>query len=96
MLQAVLRVRGQCLSYIYNEFVYHWTAAVAGQDPYGNVVNADYNSDGFISMQEAFSYAESHDARPETPQYNSTKPLLGNYMTLLGSQACTTTYVQTG
>jgi hypothetical protein len=78
-------------SLTYDEYVYHWTSAVAGQTPSGSIVNADYNNDGYVSMKEAFDYASNHDTRSETPQYNSTKTYLGNYLTLLGSQACTTT-----
>lgn len=79
--------------YTYNEFVYHWTAAVAGEDSEGNPVDADVNNDGYVSLQEAFDYAKAKDTRSETPQYNSTKDHLGNYLTLLGSEACTTNYV---
>lgn len=80
--------------YTYDEFVFDWIAAVAGEDPNGNTVNADSDNDGFVSMQEAFDYAESNDNCSETPQYSSTKDHLGNYLTLLGSEACTTNYVQ--
>jgi len=79
--------------YTYDEFVYHWTAAVVGEDPYGNIVDADNNNDGFISMKEAFDFAEAQDRCSETPQYNSTKAHLGNFLTLLGSEACTTNYI---
>ena len=44
-------------NYAYDEFVFHWISAVAGQTPLGVTVNADTNNDGFISAQEAFSYA---------------------------------------
>jgi len=74
----------------YNEFVYYWTAAVAGRTPSGSSVNADYNNDGYISMKEAFDYANTHDDANETPQYSSIKSNLGNYLTLRGRQACTT------
>jgi len=77
-------------SLYYDEFVYYWIAAVAGHTPSGSSVNADYNNDGYISMKEAFDYANSKDKASETPQYSSTKAHLGNYLTLLGSQACTT------
>jgi hypothetical protein len=79
-------------SYIYDEFVFHWTAAVAGEDPDGNTIDADENDDGYVSMQEAFNYAESEDVCSETPQYNSTYHW-GYYLTLLGTQACTTNSV---
>ena len=32
--------------------------------------NADYYSDGKISMREAFIYAAVHDSREETPLYD--------------------------
>jgi len=59
----------------YDEFLYHWICAVNGADPQGRSVNADTNGDGFVSMDEAFSYARQHDAiEEETPQYQS-RPL---------------------
>ncbi|MCD8029720.1 MAG: C13 family peptidase [Bacteroides sp.] len=62
---------------LYDEFVYHWTAAVAGMDPYGNVISADTNKDGYVSMEEAFLYAQANDRVGETPQYSSTPSTLG-------------------
>lgn len=53
----------------YDEYVFHWTAAVAGHDPYGNPVDADANYDGKVTMDEAYQYAADHDSRNETPQY---------------------------
>jgi len=77
-------------SYTYNEFVYHWTAAVAGFTPSGSSVNADYNNDGYISMKEAFDYANTNDNANEIPQYSSIKAHLGDCLTLLGTQVATT------
>lgn len=74
----------------YDEFAYHWTSAIAGVKPDGGVVDADTNDDGFVSMQEAFSYAVLHDAKNETPQYNSIDSHLGNYLTLSGIEGCVT------
>ncbi|HUS99967.1 MAG TPA: C13 family peptidase [Candidatus Thermoplasmatota archaeon] len=54
---------------IYDEYVFHWTAAVNGEDAFGNPVDADMNEDGFVTMDEAFIYAEAQDTRPESPQY---------------------------
>jgi hypothetical protein len=56
--------------YVYDEFVFYWTAAVKGEDAYGNPVDADYNQNGFVTMDEAFIFAESHDTASETPQYD--------------------------
>ena len=55
---------------VYDEYVFHWTAAVEGHDAYGNPADADYNGDGIITMDEAFRYAESHDQASEDPQYD--------------------------
>ncbi len=55
--------------YMYDTYVFHWTAAVKGEDAYGVVVDADYNSDGVVTMDEAFIYAEIHDTSDEEPQY---------------------------
>lgn len=56
--------------YVYDEFVFYWTAAVKGEDAYGNPVDADYNQNGFVTMDEAFEFAESHDTASESPQYD--------------------------
>ncbi|MHA1930173.1 MAG: C13 family peptidase [Candidatus Thorarchaeota archaeon] len=56
----------------WDEFVYHFMCALVSysfHDP-GITVNADYWSDGQISMKEAFIYAAIHDSRAETPWYN--------------------------
>lgn len=39
-------------------------------------------------MQEAFGYADVHDACSETPQYYSNKHTLGENLTLLGKELC--------
>ncbi len=56
--------------YVYDTYVFQWTAAVKGEDAYGNPVNADYNGDGLITMDEAYRYAELHDISSEDPQYD--------------------------
>lgn len=64
----------------YDEFLYHWISAVAGQTPNGTPVNADSNSDGCISATEAFNYAYSNDSVPkdiECPQFYEYKGLFG-------------------
>jgi len=66
----------------YDEYVFHWTAAVKGEDAYGVVVNADYNADGCITMDEAFLYAETHDVEDETPQYSDYPVDVGMMMSL--------------
>ena len=71
-------------NYAYNEFVFHWISAVAGRTPLGVTVNADANNDGFVSASEAFSYANTQNTRPETPQYSSQPVAFGNFSTLLG------------
>ncbi|MEA1874025.1 MAG: T9SS type A sorting domain-containing protein [Bacteroidota bacterium] len=75
----------------YDEFVYHWTAAVLGEYPNGITVNADSNNDGFVSMSEAFEYAHDNDnwAYPgpnhsEDPQYYSQPIYLGEQLNLFG------------
>ncbi len=64
-------------AFTYNEFVYHWISAIAGITPEGTAVDADSNNDGWISMEEAFIYAESNDEQIEHPQYDSTSGNLG-------------------
>lgn len=78
----------------YGEFCYHWVSAVAGQTPDNSTpINADFNADGHVSIEEAFQYARNNDAWAntlptsefhETPQYYSNKPSLGASMDLNG------------
>ncbi|MCD4733427.1 T9SS type A sorting domain-containing protein, partial [bacterium] len=61
--------------YVYDTYVYHWTAAVAGNEPGwphgmgGAAVDADTDDDGFVTAREAFVYAEAEDQDNEHPQY---------------------------
>ncbi len=73
-----------CLDKPYDEFIYHWICAIAGHDEQGNVVNADTNADGYVTMDEAFGYAYIHDRRNETPQYHSMPYDLGQRWTFHG------------
>jgi hypothetical protein len=66
----------------YDEYVFHWTAAVKGEDAYGNPVDADYNQDGIITMDEAYLYAVNHDVQPETPQYGDYPEGIGAFISL--------------
>lgn len=74
----------------YSEFVYHWTAGVFGEYPDGTNANADANSDGFVSMEEAHDFAEANDmyahgsGASEHPQYSSTPATFGEQLTLFG------------
>jgi len=70
--------------YLYDEFVFHWTAAVRGETPGGAPVDADVNEDGKVSMEEAFIYARDHDNADETPQYDSNPAELGDELSLCG------------
>jgi hypothetical protein len=72
-------------NYIYDEFVYYWTSAVAFQTPTGTPVDADTNNDGLVSMHEAFIYAEANDTADEIPQYSSTPANLGDIINLFGN-----------
>lgn len=67
---------------VYDEYAFHWTAAVNGVDAYGNPVDADYNQDGMVTMDEAFIYAEAHDTQPESPQYDDYPENIGSLLTL--------------
>jgi hypothetical protein len=72
---------------IYDEYVYYWTSAIRGEDPYGNPVDADYNEDGQVTMDEAFDYAYAHDTRDEEPQYDDNPVGLGAGITLGGGSS---------
>jgi hypothetical protein len=57
----------------YGEFSFYFSAALKGAEPDivgGTPVDADVNNDGRVSFVEAFNYAQSHDERPEHPQYD--------------------------
>ena len=70
---------GNCL-FKYDEFVYHWTSAINGATAYGEIVNADYNGNGYISLEEAFIYAAENDRlSTETPLYYSNPTIFGKY-----------------
>lgn len=73
-----------CEDLPYDEFVYHWTCAVAGTDLDGFGVDADADGDGRVSMSEAFACAARRDRRPETPQYNSQPATLGDRWSFWG------------
>ena len=66
----------------YDEFVYHWTSAIAGQDVYGNTINADLIPDSNITPYEAFFYANAQDTKDETPMYSSTPVYVGQEISL--------------
>jgi hypothetical protein len=70
--------------YQYDEFVFDWTAALRGEDAYGNPVDADFNNDGYVCMYEAFRYAERNDQCNEDPQYASNPFPYGMYETMNG------------
>lgn len=66
----------------YDEYAFYWTAAVKGEDAYGEPADADYNEDGFITMDEAYIYAVEHDSRDESPQYGDYPEGIGAEITL--------------
>ena len=74
----------KCPDKAYDEFLYHWTCAIAGHDEQGIAVDADADGDGHVSMAEAYDYARSHDRRDETPLYSSTPVDLGERWTFDG------------
>lgn len=61
----------------YDEFVYHWTSAVAGQTAYGVSVYPDTDNSGHTTMDEAFKFAKQKDRRNETPMYSSQPLSIG-------------------
>jgi hypothetical protein len=75
-----------CSDKPYDEFVYHWTCAMAGHDPEGHTVSADADGDGQTTIAEAFDYVQRNDTREETPQYYSTPAALGGQWTLAQPQ----------
>ncbi len=61
----------------HNEFSYDFTNAIHQADKFGNPINSDTDSNGHITMEEAFLYAQSHDENDETPMYSSAPEWLG-------------------
>ena len=55
----------------FDEFLYHWTAAIAGQRHDGSPLTSDLNRDGRISVSEAFSFAVAMDTTAENPVLES-------------------------
>ncbi|MEZ5003689.1 MAG: hypothetical protein R2730_11710 [Chitinophagales bacterium] len=55
----------------YDDFVFYFTSALAGQEPNGTSVDADTNNDGKVSVAEAFTYARTNDTKDEIPQIDS-------------------------
>jgi len=68
--------------YMYDTYVFHWTAAVKGEDAYGEPVDADYNEDGVITMDEAYEYAVLMDTDDESPQYGDYPEGCGSEISL--------------
>lgn len=54
----------------YGELTYNFMSAITGKTPDGVTVNADLNTDGKISMYEAYIYIKNNEHRNEQPQYN--------------------------
>jgi len=68
--------------YVYDTYVFHWTAAVKGEDAYGEPVDADLNEDGVITMDEAYEYAVIMDTDDESPQYSDYPEGCGSEISL--------------
>lgn len=66
-----------CYDIPYDEFVYHWTSAINGEDAYGNIVSSDVDNNNRVTMEEAFTYAKQKDRAPEAPQYKSNPTSIG-------------------
>lgn len=65
----------------YDEYLYKWCLAVNGKNPADPtaVIASDKDSNGFITMEEAFRYAKSNDGnQAETPQYSSNPAMVGD------------------
>lgn len=63
----------------YNPFLYSWTSAVNGANHEGKSVDADYDRNGYVTMDEAFRYAHNEDIKLGCPaaQFVSTPISLG-------------------
>ena len=61
-----------------NLFIMNFTSAFHGADFTDTPVDADYDGNGIISMQEAFNYASFNDYYNETPQYDDNGDGISN------------------
>lgn len=66
-----------CRDIPYDEFVYHWTSAINGEDAFGKLVSSDVDNNNKVTMEEAFMYAKQKDRAPEHPQYKSNPISVG-------------------
>lgn len=66
-----------CRDIPYDEFVYHWTSAINGEDAFGKLVSSDVDNNNRVTMEEAFMYAKQKDRAPEHPQYKSNPISVG-------------------
>lgn len=62
-------------------FVYLFTSAINGRDAHGNIVDADTNNDGEVSMYEAYIYTNEHDYR-DNPFQKSNPSTLRDVLTM--------------
>lgn len=76
----------------YDQFVYYWTAAARGFYPSGStpwakdgVANADADSDGLVTMKEAFDFAYTNKNPSDVPQYSENPADVGKATTLVAS-----------
>lgn len=73
-------------------FMSNWLAAVRGETISGNTpADADFDNNGYVSMDEAFTYSDNKTISDEEPQYKSKKYTLGENLTLLGKEICVST-----
>lgn len=72
----------------YDAFLYHFTAAIAGETPQHYVADSDANRDGHVDIQEAFDFAVGMDTTQDNPQIDDNNsggsPPLKEKMTLEG------------
>lgn len=62
-----------CNGIPFSEFAYQWISAINQTDLIGYSITSDTNSDGIVSMAEAFAYASSHVRYDMHPvMYNGT------------------------
>lgn len=68
----------------YDEFLSHFTAALAGTTPSGYPANADTNRDGHLVIKEAFGFTSQMDRTKDRPQIDDGGSGLASKMTLEG------------
>jgi len=86
--ETIASAPGVNVQYPHGEFDWYLFAALDGQTLDGVAVNADADTNGYLTMHEVFNYIAGIDSRPETPQYDGGTSRLGDRLYLEFADLC--------